>query len=102
MARTGDPGDLAVTVTLLRALRGWTKKQLADASGVDKSQLSRYELGKETPSPRTLDRLAAGVGLPSYLLPAVTSFIRQLREAMQGQASSGAAPADPAGLTPET
>jgi transcriptional regulator with XRE-family HTH domain len=102
MAKRGDPGDLAVTVTLLRALRGWTKKQLADASGVDKSQISRYELGRETPSSRTLERLAAGAGLPPSLLAPMTAFLHRLREAMAGQASSETAPADPAGLTPET
>jgi transcriptional regulator with XRE-family HTH domain len=102
MARQGDPEVLAPTVTLLRALRGWSKSQLADASGIDKSQISRYELGKETPSPRTLERLAAAVGLPRFLLASTTAFIRHLREAMAGQASPDAAPADSAGLSPET
>jgi transcriptional regulator with XRE-family HTH domain len=102
MARHGDPEDLAPTVTLLRALRGWTQKQLAEASGVDKSQISRYELGKEAPSPRTQERLAAAVGLPPFLLPPVTAFVRRLREAMAGQGPAGAAPGDSGGLTPET
>ena len=102
MVRKGDPGDLGATVALLRALQGWTKKQLADASGVDRSQISRYELGKETPSPRTLERLATTVGLPPYLLPQIEAFIRSLREVMQGRPSSGASTAEPAGLPLET
>jgi transcriptional regulator with XRE-family HTH domain len=101
MARQGNPEDLAPTVTLLRALRGWSKKQLADASGVDKSQVSRYELGKEVPSPRTMERLAAGVGLPPFLLEPMTSFIHRLREAMAVEGLSDAGSADSAGLSPE-
>jgi len=102
MARQGNPEDWAPTVTLLRALRGWSQTQLAGASGVAKSQISRYEQGKEVPSPRTQERLAAAVGLPSHLLAPMTAFIRRLREAMGGQGSAGAEIGDSAGLSPET
>lgn len=102
MARYGNAEDLAATVILLRALRGWTQTELAEASGIAKSQISRYEGGKETPSPRTRERLAAAVGLPPFLLPQVTAFIRRLREAMAGQGAAGAASDDSSGLTPET
>jgi len=102
MAREGDPEDWAPTITLLRALRGWTKTQLAEASGIDKSQISRYELGKEVPSRRTQERLAATVGLPLFLLEPVTAFIRRLREAMAGQSRSATMPIAGAGLSAET
>lgn len=102
MAREGDPEDWAPTITLLRALRGWTKTQLAEASGIDKSQISRYELGKEVPSRRTQERLAATVGLPLFLLEPVTAFIRRLREAMAGQGRSATMPIEGAGLSAET
>ena len=102
MARQGDPEDWAPAVTLLRALRGWNQTQLAAASGVAKSQISRYELGREVPSPRTLERLAAAVGLPPFHLATIVAFIRRLREAMAGEGLSEAVPADAAGLSPET
>ncbi len=101
MARKGNPEDLAATITLLRALRGWNKTQLADASGIDKSQISRYELGRETPSPRTMARLAAGVGLPTFLLEPAVSFVRRLREAVAGQGLAEAGAAGSAGLSHE-
>jgi transcriptional regulator with XRE-family HTH domain len=101
MARTGDREDLAATVTLLRALRKWTQAELAAASGIAKSQISRYEQGKEAPSPRTRERLAAAVGLPPFLLPQVT-FIRRLREAMDAQRPAGSTAPDAGGLIPET
>lgn len=90
MARRVDSQDLAATVTLLRALRGWSKKQLADASGMDKSQISRYELGRETPSARTLERLAAAAGLPAFLVEPMRSFIHRLRESTLGERPTGA------------
>lgn len=102
MARDGNPEDLAPTVALLRALRGWSRKQLADASGVARSQISRYELGRETPSQRTLERLAAAVGLPPVHLAPMTAFVRRLREAMTGQGSAAEDVAESPGLSPET
>jgi transcriptional regulator with XRE-family HTH domain len=102
MARDGNPEDLAPTVTLLRALRGWTRKQLADASGVARSQISRYELGRETPSQRTLERLATAVGLPPVHLAPMTAFVRRLREAMTGQGPIAEDVAESPGLSPET
>ncbi len=102
MARQGNPEDLAPTVTLLRALRGWSKTQLAEASGIAKSQISRYELGREVPSQRTLERLAAAVGLPPFHLEPLMAFVRRLRETMAGRGPSDAAPAASAGLSPET
>jgi transcriptional regulator with XRE-family HTH domain len=102
MARQGDPEEWAPTITLLRALRGWSQTELAEASGVDKSQISRYEQGKEVPSPRTQERLAAGVGLPPVLLATMTAFIRRLREAIDGPGSAVAEIPDSAGLSPET
>jgi len=92
MARRSGSEDLATTVTLLRALRGWSKKQLADASGIDKSRISRYELGKETPSPRTLERLAATTGLPTFLLEPMRCFIHRMRESTTGGRTSIAVP----------
>ena len=102
MARYGNSEDLAPAVTLLRALRGWSQKELADASGVDKSQISRYELGREAPSRRTQERLAAAVGLPPFLLDPMVAFVRRLREALEGHTPATQPSSEAEGLTPET
>ena len=102
MAKQRNRGDLAPTVILLRALRGWSRTQLADASGVARSQIYRYELGREIPSARTLERLAAAIGLPLLLLGPMTAFIRRLRDAMAGEGLPDDESAEPVGLTPET
>ena len=85
MTRRRNPEELAPTVALLRGLRFWSKTQLAEASGVDKSQISRYELGHEAPSSRTLERLAVASGVPPFLIESITAFVRRLRQAMAGQ-----------------
>lgn len=48
-------GHLGLTITLLRGLRRKTQAQVAREAGVGKSQLSKYENGKELPK---LDSLA--------------------------------------------
>jgi transcriptional regulator with XRE-family HTH domain len=42
----------------LRQLRGLSQTELAEVSGIDQRQLSRYETGKNIPIPRTQRRLA--------------------------------------------
>lgn len=48
-------GHLGLTITLLRGLRRKTQAQVAREAGIGKSQLSKYENGKELPK---LDSLA--------------------------------------------
>jgi len=87
MATHGEPEGLAALVALLRGLRGWSRTRFSEASGIDKSRISLYELGKVTPSPRTQKRLAAAVGLPPFLLEPVKAFIVRLRETLESPTS---------------
>ncbi len=48
---------------LARAERGWTQKQLAEASGVPVSTVGRIEAGIRQPSVMTLQRLLAAADL---------------------------------------
>lgn len=41
------------TLAALRTAHGWTQAELAEASGVDKAQISRYERDVDRPSYRT-------------------------------------------------
>ncbi len=50
----------------LRAVRiqlGWTQKELADRSGVDRATISLIENGHEDPRARTVTRLAEAMGM---------------------------------------
>lgn len=53
-----------MTVRALRELAGFNQGELAAASGVANSTLSRYEQGRQIPSRRNLERIAAAAGVP--------------------------------------
>jgi transcriptional regulator with XRE-family HTH domain len=80
--------EAAVTgllITLLRALRHWTKEDLAVASGVPRSQLSAYELGRVAPRRKTLERIAAAAGVPLEDALEALPLLRELVRAAQGR-----------------
>lgn len=91
MLKLGSPDDLRVAVSFLRSLRGWNQKELAEASGVERGLISRYEQGKKVPSKKTLERLVAGVGLPFPLFEDTLPFIRLVRSALEGTPDEDAA-----------
>ncbi|MES1242621.1 MAG: helix-turn-helix transcriptional regulator [Acidobacteriota bacterium] len=80
--------EAAVTgllIALLRALRHWTKEDLAAASGVPRSQLSVYELGRVAPRRHTLERIIAAVGVPLEEAFEALPLLRELVRAAQGR-----------------
>ena len=60
------------TIIDARAAAGLTQKELAEKSGIAQSDISKLENGNANPSLRTLQRLAAGMGMRLHLefLPA--------------------------------
>ena len=54
----GEHFRLALAVIQLRKKQGWTQQQLAKASGVQQSEISRIERGQGNPTYRTLQALA--------------------------------------------
>ena len=46
-----------------RKAKGMTQKQLAEATGINQADISKLERGSGNPSLRTLQRLAAGMGM---------------------------------------
>ncbi len=81
MKKTEDPEDLKVAITFLRAFRGWNQTELARASGIDKSLISLYELGRKKPSPKTVERLLKATGVPSFLFEDVLRMVHVVRSA---------------------
>jgi len=67
-------------VVLLRSLRHWSQTDLAKATGIQKSQISDYELWKTVPSETTLKRCAAAVRVTweeaGLALPALNALCR--------------------------
>jgi|GEM_PF-2337093 len=89
MARPGNPLDLRLMVLFLRSMRMWTQEELSRASGVDRGLISDYELGKTAPTRRTLERLAAGVGLPYSYVESLLPLFRSARRAVEERSASG-------------
>jgi transcriptional regulator with XRE-family HTH domain len=89
MARQGNPADLRLMVVFLRSLRRWTQEGLSKATGVDRGLISDYELGKKAPTRRTLERLAAGVGLPYGYVESLLPLFRSARRAVEGRPTGG-------------
>jgi transcriptional regulator with XRE-family HTH domain len=56
-----------------RAELGWTQRQLALASGLDQSHVSRIEIDKAEPSPEQLTKLAAALKVTPAQLKGETS-----------------------------
>lgn len=81
------PTPPSITIAVLRILRGWSQRELAQAAGVRPSTLSDYERGKKTPSRRMLDRLNAVMGFPPSQVDRTLAFIDAARSALAGRAA---------------
>jgi transcriptional regulator with XRE-family HTH domain len=79
MAKTEDLRDVGLAVVLLRALCNWSQAELSRQSGVDKSLISDYELGKKRPSARTRKRLAESAGVEAAFFAQLIPHARSLR-----------------------
>ena len=96
MAPWADPKDLRLVIILLRELKDWDQSNLAREAGIDPGSLSRYEAAKKTPSPKTLERIAAAAGLPYAFAEELIPLCRGIRLASEQAAARGAfAAADP-------
>jgi transcriptional regulator with XRE-family HTH domain len=68
--------EVKVAVSFLRALRGWTQSDLAEAAGISASSICRYESGETVPPLRTFQRIASAAGLPLHQVDSFLAFIR--------------------------
>jgi transcriptional regulator with XRE-family HTH domain len=77
-----EAGNVGVTVSFLRKLRGWSQKELAEAAGLHQSLISLYERGLECPTRGTLERLALAVGLPFAVVEEHLALVRRARASL--------------------
>ncbi|HEX3525639.1 MAG TPA: helix-turn-helix transcriptional regulator [Thermoanaerobaculia bacterium] len=62
-AKGGMFANLGPALARLRSHRGQSQAAVARAAGIGKSQLSKYESGKELPKMESLERVLAALGL---------------------------------------
>jgi transcriptional regulator with XRE-family HTH domain len=78
-ARLSRREDLALALTFLRWLREWEQKDLAAASGVSYGSIVAIEESRRKPSPKMLNRLTAGLGVPVWIVDHLVWLIRVVR-----------------------
>lgn len=89
MREIEDNEDLRLAVGMLRALRGWSQAELAEAAGVGTRTVSRYESGAQTPSWGAFEQIVAAVGVPILLVDGLLSWISMARSALSGRSGPG-------------
>jgi transcriptional regulator with XRE-family HTH domain len=73
------------TVKVLREVRGWTREDLANATGLDPSTLSDYENEVTAPRKDTLVKVRLAFHLSDDEAKAAEKFVRQLRTKMESR-----------------
>jgi transcriptional regulator with XRE-family HTH domain len=71
--------DYGKAVKTVRVSRGMSQKDLAQRASVDASYISLVEKGSRTPSASNLEKLAAALDVPMYLLVLLASAESDLR-----------------------
>jgi transcriptional regulator with XRE-family HTH domain len=88
MGSEADP-PLGEVVTILRLVRGWNQRQLADAAGLSESAISLYERDeREVP----IGPLVATMGFLPHLPDCTRSFARRVRAAREAHLAAATLP----------
>ncbi|MBW8875931.1 MAG: helix-turn-helix transcriptional regulator [Acidobacteria bacterium] len=74
MATTEDASVTRLVVAFLRSLTGLSQTEFGKAARVAQTEISRYELGKETPPEAKLRRMAKASGVSWALVPHLRRF----------------------------
>jgi transcriptional regulator with XRE-family HTH domain len=94
--------NLGPALRLMREERGLSQSALARAAGIGKSQLSKYESGRERPKLDSLEKLLTVLSIRVADFFAVVSLIDRELARIDGRESPGAGePAVVSGLLPE-
>lgn len=72
-----------------RLARGWTQKELAARSGIERANIARLEAGKHSPRLDTLEALAGALGLPMAELFETARAAAELTELNLRQVKEG-------------
>jgi transcriptional regulator with XRE-family HTH domain len=82
-------GHLGLTITVLRGLRRKTQAQVAREAGIGKSQLSKYENGKELPKLDSLAKILTVLDVTPLGLFYLQDLLDRRGRAVDGERASG-------------
>jgi transcriptional regulator with XRE-family HTH domain len=80
---------VGIALEVLRKLRGMSQAALAQAAGIGKSQISKYENGKELPKLDTLEKLLGVLGVSLATFAVVLGFLNHGLDIPEGAAGGG-------------
>jgi transcriptional regulator with XRE-family HTH domain len=80
---------LGLTISVLRGLRGKSQAQVAREAGVGKSQLSKYENGKELPKLDSLGKILTVLNVTPLGFFYTQDFLDRRRKALDGGPTAG-------------
>lgn len=81
--------NLAKNLLVLREYLGYTQKDLSNMQGVPRTSYSRWETGKNNPTPMEADRLARTFGLtvkelyetePDKIIALITPLVKVIKQ----------------------
>jgi transcriptional regulator with XRE-family HTH domain len=78
--RPAEPLDLCRAIAVLRAAKGLSQKDLAQAAGMAPSTISDYERGWKVPSRNAQIRIFEALGQSVDLLEELVDLVRRIRE----------------------
>lgn len=80
---------LGLTISVLRGLRGKSQAQVAREAGVGKSQLSKYENGKELPKLDSLGKILTVLDVTPLGFFYTQDFLDRRQKALDGGRTAG-------------
>jgi tetratricopeptide (TPR) repeat protein len=86
--KLGTRNELALTLTVLRQLKGWEQEELATASGVGLSSIQKIELGLRRTNAATFGAIVGALGVDLATVDEQLAVVRKLR----GGAAAGQTP----------
>ncbi len=91
----GGNAEVRDRIKRLRLVRRWDQSALADRAGVSSATISNLELGRVTPTPEQIERIAAALGYaPGFLtsevamLPTTRPWLRAYADASKREADA--------------
>lgn len=78
--RPPEPQELSRAIAVLRAAKGLSQKELAQAAGMAPSTISDYERGWKVPTRNAQIRIFEALGQSVYLLEELVDLVRRIQE----------------------
>ncbi len=75
--------DMGRTLVLVREMKGFRQSALARAAGIGKSQLSKYECGRELPKLETLERILETLNVEPIRFFESVAWVNELASAIE-------------------